>query len=64
MFAYTVLATDADTNGIFLYNRSLSYPDAAVDTIVAVDDNLPVIDTITGKRITLPGHKIDGTLTN
>ena len=64
VFAYTVLATDADTNGIFLYNRSLSYPDAAVDTIVAVDDNLPVFDTITGKRITLPGHKIDGTLTN
>ena len=64
VFAYTVLATDADTNGIFLYNRPLSYPDAAVDTIVAVDDNLPVIDNITGKIITLPGHKIDGTITN
>ena len=63
-FAYTVLATDADTNGIFLYNRPLSYPDAAVDTIVAVDDNLPVFDDITGKIITLPGHKIDGTLTD
>ena len=64
VFAYTVLATDADTNGIFLYNRPLSYPDAAVDTIVAVDDNLPVIDNITGKIITLSGHKVDGTITN
>ena len=29
--------------------------DAAVDTIVAVDDNLPVIDTITGKENHAPG---------
>ena len=64
VFAYTVLATDADANGIFLYNRPLSYPDAAVDTIVAVDDNLPVFDNITGQLITLSGHKIDGTITN
>ena len=64
VFAYTVLATDADANGIFLYNRPLSYPDAAADTIVAVDDNLPVIDDITGQIITLSGHKIDGTITN
>ena len=64
VFAYTVLATETDTNGIFLYNRPLSYPDAAVDTIVAVDDNLPVIDNITGQLITLPGHKIDGSITN
>ena len=64
VFAYTVLATDADTNGIFLYNRPLSYPDADADTIVAVDDNLPVIDKITGQIRTLSGHKIDGTITN
>ena len=64
VFAYTVLATDADADGIFLYNSSLSYPDAAADTIVAVDDNLPVIDNITGQRRTLSGHKIDGTITN
>ena len=64
VFAYTVLPTDADDNGIFLYNRSLSYPDAAADTIVAVDDNLPVIDNITGQRRTLSGHKVDGTITN
>ena len=64
VFAYTVLATDADTNGIFLYNRPLSYPDAAADTIVAVDDNLPVIDNITGQVRTLSGHKIDGSITN
>ena len=64
VFAYTVLATETDTNGIFLYNRPLSYPDAAVDTIVAVDDNLPVFDNITGQLITLSGHKIDGTLTD
>ena len=64
VFAYTVLATETDTNGIFLYNRPLSYPDAAVDTIVAVDDNLPVFDNITGQLITLSGHKIDGTITN
>ena len=63
VFAYTVLATDADDNGIFLYNRPLSYPDAAA-TIVAVDDNLPVFDDITGQIITLSGHKIDGTITN
>ena len=36
----------------------------SVDTIVAVDDNLPVFDNITGQLITLPGHKIDGTITN
>ena len=64
VFAYTVLPTDADDNGIFLYNRSLSYPDPAADTIVAVDDNLPVIDNITGQRRTLSGHKVDGTITN
>ena len=64
VFAYTVLPTDADDNGIFLYNSSLSYPDPAADTIVAVDDNLPVIDNITDQRRTLPGHKIDGTITN
>ena len=64
VFAYTVLATDADTNGIFLYNRPLSYPDADADTIVAVDDNLPVIDKITGQIRTLSGHKINGTITN
>ena len=63
VFAYTVLATDADDNGIFLYNRPLSYPDAAA-TIVAVDDNLPVFDDITGQIRTLSGHKIDGTITN
>ena len=64
VFAYTVLATDADTNGIFLYNRPLSYPDADADTIIAVDDNLPVIDNITGQIRTLSGHKINGTITN
>ena len=64
VFAYTVLATDADTNGIFLYNRPLSYPDADADTIVAVDDNLPVIDNITGQIRTLSGHKINGAITN
>ena len=64
VFSYTVLATDIDASGIFLYNHPLSYPDAAVDTIVAVDDNLPVIDNITDKIITLSGHKIDGTITD
>ena len=64
VFAYTVLATDADTNGIFLYNRPLSYPDADADTIIAVDDNLPVIDNITGQTRTLSGHKINGAITN
>ena len=71
VFAYTVLATDADTNGIFLYNRPLSYPDADADTIIAdadtiiaVDDNLPVIDNITGQIRTLSGHKINGAITN
>ena len=64
VFAYTVLAADDDTDGIYLYDRPLFYPDAAVDTIVAVDDNLPVTDDITGLLITLSGHKIDGTLTD
>ena len=64
VFAYTVLATDTDADGIFLDDHPLTYPDAAADTIVAADDNLPVIDNIAGQLLTLSGHKIDGTITN
>ncbi len=34
------------------------------DTYGAGDDNLPVIDNITGQIRTLSGHKVDGSLTN
>ena len=64
LFSYTVLAADADTDGIYLYDDPLDYPDAAADSIVGADNNLPAVNEISGQERVLPGHKVDGTITN
>ena len=50
--------------GIYLYKAPLDYLDAAADSIVGADNNLPAVNEIGGQERTLPGHKIDGTITN
>ena len=64
VFSYTVLATETDTDGIYLYDDPLDYPDDAVDSIVGADNNLPAVNEISGQERVLPGHKVDGTITN
>ena len=64
VFSYTVLAADADPDGIYLYRNPLDYPDAAADSIGGADNNLPAANEISGPERRLPGHKIDGTITN
>ena len=68
-FSYTVLAADSDTDGIYLYGDPLDYPDANADSIVGTSNNLPAInsdifDSGLGQAGSLPGHKVDGSLTN
>ena len=64
VFSYTVLATETDADGIYLYEAPLDYPDDAVDTIVGADNNLPAVNEISGQERVLSGHKVDGTITN
>ena len=64
VFSYTVLATETDADGIYLYADPLDYPDAAADSIVGAGNNLPAVNEISGQERVLPGHKIDGTITN
>ena len=68
-FSYTVLAADSDTDGIYLYGNPLDYPDMAADSIVGTSNNLPAINSGIfnsglGQAGKLPGHKVDGSLTN
>ena len=68
-FSYTVLAADSDTDGIYLYGDPLDYPDANADSIVGTSNNLPAINSGIfniglGKADKLPGHKVDGSITN
>ena len=68
-FSYTVLAADMDADGIYLYGDPLDYPDMAADSIVGTSNNLPAInsdifDSGLGQAGSLPGHKVDGSLTN
>ena len=63
VFSYTVLATDTDTNGIYLYVDPLDYPDANADSIVGASNNLPAVNRIDSAG-RLPDHKIDGAITN
>ena len=63
-FSYTVLAADSDTDGIYLYEDPLNYPDMATDSIVGTSNNLPAVNEGIGKEGTLSGHKVDGTITN
>ncbi len=64
VFSYTVLATETDADGIYLYDDPLDYPDADADSIVGADNNLPAVNEISGQERVLPGHKVDGTITN
>ena len=64
IFSYTVLADDADTDGIYLYDNPLDYPDTAVDTIIGTSNNLPAVNSRISNEGRLPGHKVDGTITN
>ena len=64
VFSYTVLATDTDTNGIYTYGSPIVYPDTATDTIVGASNNLPEVNSRIDNEGRLPGHKIDGTITN
>ena len=64
IFSYTVLADDADTDGIYLYDNPLDYPNTAIDTIIGTSNNLPAVNSRIGNEGRLPGHKVDGSLTN
>ena len=64
VFSYTVLATEMDTDGIYLYMNPLDYPDANVDSIVGTSNNLDAVNDGIGKEGVLSGHKVDGTITN
>ena len=58
-----------DADGIYLYADPLDYPDTNADSIVGASNNLPAInsdifDSGLGQAGSLPGHKVDGSLTN
>ena len=50
VFSYTVLATDTDADGIYLYDNPLDYPDDAADSIVGANNNLPAVNEISGQE--------------
>ena len=64
VFSYTVLATEMDSDGIYLYKNPLDYPDANVDSIVGTSNSLDAVNDGIGKEGVLSGHKVDGSLTN
>ena len=64
VFSYTVLATETDPDGIYLYKNPLDYPDTNVDSIVGTSNNLDAVNDGIGKEGALSGHKVDGTITN
>ena len=66
VFSYTVLAADMDTDGIYLNDDPLDYPDMAADSIVGPVEYgaLPAVNDGIGKARVLSGHKVDGSLTN
>ena len=64
VFSYTVLATEMDSDGIYLYHNPLDYPDAATDSIVGTGNNLPAVNAEIGRERVLSGHKVDGSITN
>ena len=65
VFSYTVLATETDPDGIYLYKNPLDYQDANADSIVSTSrpGDIAVNDEI-GKEGVLSGHKVDGSITN
>ena len=66
VFEYTVLGADMDSDGIYLYTDPFNYQDPAADSIVGLEEygSLPVANEGIGKAGALPGHKVDGSLTN
>ena len=64
VFSYTVLAADMDSDGIYLYDDPLDYPDMAADSIVGAGNSLDAVNEGIGKERKLSGHKVDGSLTN
>ena len=64
MFSSTVRTDDDDPDGSYLYRNPLDYLDAAADSIVGAANNLPAVNEISGQDRVLPGHKVDGTITN
>ena len=66
VFAYTVQATDEDTNGIFLFEEVNGSPtDIFLETgesIVATSDGTSNADLVRRGRGTESGHRVDGSL--
>ena len=60
IFSYTVLADDADTDGIYLDTSPLTYDTG--DSIIGTNNGIPAHGGIPSMK--LPGHKVDGRLTN
>ena len=60
IFSYTVLANDADTDGIYLDTSPLTYDTG--DSIIGTNNGIPAHGAIPSMK--LPGHKVDGSLTN
>ena len=60
-FSYTVLATETDPDGIYLYRNPLTLETG--ESILGTANNLPPEGDI-GKEGSLSGHKIDGSITN
>ena len=60
IFSYTVLADDADTDGIYLDTSPLTYDTG--DSIIGTNNGIPAHGGSPSMK--LPGHKVDGTITN
>ena len=60
-FSYTVLATETDPDGIYLYRNPLTLETG--ESILGTANNLPPEGDI-GREGPLSGHKIDGSITN
>ena len=60
MFRYTVLATDVDTNGIWVGNQSRTLQLDADDRILTASDNSLPASLTHAERGTRDSHKVDG----
>ena len=66
IFSYTVLAAERDTDGIYLFEAPLDYPDADTDSITSISATTPLgaVNVFNDGDRKLPGHLVDGSLTN
>ena len=62
VFSYTVLATDSDTDGIYLFKSNVFTLESG-DSIVGAVNGLAIVNDHFGREGALPDHKVDGTLT-